>query len=238
MSSPNRKNAVISIKINPARITSVLLIIVAFLVFASSSGYFLKFVIRYPGIKNFSLFNLDCEGNVPTYFSSLILLFSSFLFGLIGFYKKRENDSYVFHWGFLCLIFVYLSLDEAIAIHELLNRPLRTMFALGGIFYYASVIPGIIAILILLVGYYKFWVNLPSRSKFFFTVAFICYAGGTVGMELVGGRHSDLYGIDNLSYGVLTTLEETLEMVGIVLLIYALMDYIRTYLKQVQFQLD
>ena len=65
----------------------------------------------------------------------------------------------------------------------------------------------------------------------------MCYVGGALGMELIKGRHSYLYGQKNLAYGVITTIEESLEMLGIVVFIYALLDYIKTYISEVRFEL-
>ncbi len=225
-------------RIKPLKTALFFGMIAVLLVLVSSVGYLLKFVVKYPNIHNFSLFNLDWEGNVPTYFSSLILLLSSFLLGVIALYKKKEKDSYVLHWAFLSVLFMYLSLDEAVAIHEILNRPLREMYDLGGIFYHASVIPWMILAMIFVAGYFRFWISLRSRSKFFFGVAAAFYTGGAIGLELIGGRYAYLYGTNDLSYGLLTTLEEALEMLGIVFFIYALLDYMRSCFQVVQFDLE
>jgi len=47
-------------------------------------------------------------------------------------------------------------------------------------------------------------------------------------MEMLGGRHYELFGGDNAAYTMLfVTLEESLEMIGIVVFVYALLSYLR-----------
>ena len=40
---------------------------------------------------------------------------------------------------------------------------------------------------------------------------------------MLGGREADLHGYDSITYCILYTIEEFLEMIGIVILIYALL---------------
>jgi len=42
---------------------------------------------------------------------------------------------------------------------------------------------------------------------------------------MLGGREADLHGYDSITYCILYTIEEFLEMIGIVILIYALLSY-------------
>ena len=57
------------------------------------------------------------------------------------------------------------------------------------------------------------------------------YIGGALGMEMIGGYYTDFYGKNNLTYALITCLEEVLEMTGIVVFIHGLLDYMRLYLK-------
>ena len=55
-------------------------------------------------------------------------------------------------------------------------------------------------------------------------------------MELVSNYYDSLYGINNLTYHMIVTIEETLEMCGIILFIHALLDYIRSNIKEIRFR--
>ena len=47
-------------------------------------------------------------------------------------------------------------------------------------------------------------------------------------VELIGGNHDDQFGRHDATYAVYSTIEEVLEMGGVVVFIYALMYYIST----------
>ena len=48
------------------------------------------------------------------------------------------------------------------------------------------------------------------------------YVSGVIGVEAVSGWHFEVFGKHNLGYNLLVTLEEGLEMLGVVVFIYAL----------------
>lgn len=56
-------------------------------------------------------------------------------------------------------------------------------------------------------------------------------------MELPGGYLSSTTGEGGLAYALVTTLEESLEMVGIVVFIHGLISYIKTYLGGVSWNI-
>jgi hypothetical protein len=221
------------INIQPMKIVFILGFIVVLLVLASTAGQLIKFLTKYHELSGINFFDLDGERNMPTYFSSLVLFISSLLLGMVAVYKHKEADRYKLHWAILSIIFLCLSVDEAICIHENFN-PLRTMLGVGGFLYYAWVIPGIVFVVVFAVSYLKFLFHLPVKSRVLFSAAAIIYVGGTLGGELIGGRHADLYGIQNLTYSFITTVEETLEMIGMVLFIYALLEYISSNMQEVR----
>lgn len=110
--------------------------------------------------------------------------------------------------------------------------PLGTALNTSGIFYYAWVIPGAIALIIFLIAFAKFINYLPVKTRKLFLIAGSCYVGD-VGIELIGGYYADLYTPHNMGYALITTIEETLEMLGIAVFIYALLSYISLNLKGV-----
>ena len=72
--------------------------------------------------------------------------------------------------------------------------------------------------------------DLPVRIRILFIIAGSIYVMGAMGLELVGGYHADTYGVRNTTYVVLVSIEEILEMIGVVIFIYALMSYISSML--------
>ena len=166
--------------------------------------------------------NMDRELNLPTLFSTLLLLTCAFLLRRISTIQSNDNAA---DWILLSRIFVFLALDEALQIHEILIFPgLRHQIhpALASTW----VIPyGLIA-LGLLWRLRQFLTALPAKTCTSFLKAGSIYLTGAIGMEMVGSFavRSGLIRLHSFWYGAITGLEESLEMVGLVLFLYALMQ--------------
>jgi hypothetical protein len=172
-------------------------------------------------------FNLDAEGNLPSWYAASTLLFCAGLLAIIAQAKQRQQDRYARQWLGLCLIFAFLSLDEATSLHEHLSDPTQALLPsyTTGYFYYAWVIPVACLLPLLGVTYARFLLALPRRFAWRFIVAGIVYVGGAVGVELLGGRSASLQGTETLTYALLVALEEGCEMIGIVIFLSALTAY-------------
>ena len=173
-----------------------------------------------------ALFSLGADGNLPTFYSSFAILFCAMLLTWIGVAGWGDRHIHTAYWLGLAVIFLFLSADEMLALHEHLVEPVRSTLHTGGLFYYAWVIPYGAALLIFLAVYFRFLLRLPVRTAVLFVVAGATYVGGAAGVEMISGWYSEVHGNSNLIYVVLQTIEETLEMVGIVVFIFALADYI------------
>lgn len=178
-----------------------------------------------------SLFNIDGEQNIPTMYSWSALMFCAVLLAIIGQAKKVVGDRHVIYWRVLTVIFVYLSLDEATSIHEQFAEPLRASLNTSGFLYYAWVIPGVIFVLAVFLGFLKFLLALPPKTKHLFLTAGAIFVGGAIGLELVSGAYAELYTQHNFTTSILNSIEEFMEMTGIVIFIYALLSYISLDLK-------
>jgi hypothetical protein len=62
------------------------------------------------------------------------------------------------------------------------------------------------------------------------------YLGGAIGIELIGSSHAELHGYENWAYSMIATLEESLEMTGLIVFIWALLKYSAGSYKEVRFQ--
>jgi hypothetical protein len=109
--------------------------------------------------------------------------------------------------------------------NEMTVRPLRVTFRFtSGPLIRAWVIPVMAFLAVMAVAYFRFLVSLPRRSRTLFIAAGAIYIGGALGLEMAGGVYTSTYQRD-LTYGVLATFEEVLEMTGMVVLLYGLMDH-------------
>ena len=112
-------------------------------------------------------------------------------------------------------------------------KPLRAALNATGFLYYTWVVPGAIFVLICALIFRRFLADLPGETRSLFLVAGTCFVGGAIGMELVGGYYHDLFGYDNMTYKMIDTIEECLEMVGILVFIYALVSYMGSHVRDV-----
>lgn len=219
------------ISLNPVSIASTLGIIGFLLVFASTAAQTADCLTGYRSglfAKLVKVFSTDLELNVPNFFSMLILIAAATLLAFITVLKRKEKASYVRHWAILSLGFFFMAFDEIVSAHEKMVEPLRAV--LGGenlgILYFAWVVPGIALVLFLGFFFLKFWLSLPIKPRLSFLIAAAFYIGGAIGMELVGGKYYESHGKDNLTYIFLTTIEETLEITGVIVFIWALLEYL------------
>lgn len=180
-------------------------------------------------------FELDMERNIPTYFSSFILLLSSVLLFAVAELKRKQQDKHVWHWRLLSGIFLYMSMDESAGVHEMLIYPLRENFQLTGIFYFSWVIVGGLLVLGLGLYYLPFLFSLSARMRNGLMLAGVVYVSGALGVELFGGYYSDAYGEDNFTYGLITTVEESLELAGVLMLMTVLYKHLVQQLASMRF---
>jgi hypothetical protein len=175
------------------------------------------------------IFDLGTDNTIPTWYASITLLICSLLLAIISKAKSEDKDRFALHWEALSIIFLLLSIDEVARIHEVTGDTIgRFTGKTHGLLYFAWVICGSAFVLILIPVYIKFLRHLPIKTMTLFILAGTVYVGGALGMEMVNARYADLYGFKNLTYQLMTAVEEFFEMSGIAIFIYALMSYIAT----------
>ena len=72
------------------------------------------------------------------------------------------------------------------------------------------------------IAYARFLIHLPRRTCVLFLLAGAVYVGGALGMEMVAAVYDQSHGYENAVTASLSTVEETMEMLGLVLFNYAL----------------
>ncbi len=173
-------------------------------------------------------FDFNLENNVPTWFSVLILAFSALLLFVIYQHKKSNGVKAAYYWLVLGCIFVFLSLDECVQIHEEVANIMRPRLGadVSGFLYWAWVVPYGIFVLTVIIFFLRFVLALPTKTRNLFFLSGFMYIGGALGLELLEGYFFKLYGLNHIYNRILYFVEELLEMGGITLFIYALLDYI------------
>ena len=170
-------------------------------------------------------FSLGAEQNFPTYFSTFVLLGCSAMLGVIGIGETGEEGHGTIYWFALALIFLFLSMDEMMMIHERLTEPVRALVGDSYAPHYAWILPYGLMLVAIGIAYARFLFRLPRRTALLFVVSGVLYVSGAIGFETMSGVISSEVGNKNVTYVALQTIEEILEMIGAIFFLYALADY-------------
>jgi uncharacterized protein DUF6064 len=179
---------------------------------------------------------VDEEGNIPAWYSASLFLLCSFLLATIASAERQRQSRHSVGWLILSLVFVYLSLDESAQLHELSIPPLRDLFNPTGLLYYPWIVPAGICAALFALGYWRFLSRLPARTRWLFLLAGGVFVAGALGIEALSGKQAVLHGKENLTYHLIITVEELFEMAGLIVFIYALLDYISRQFTKLSFE--
>lgn len=215
-------------RISPGTIFRVLLAMIAVLVALSIAGMAMRFGMGLSkGLGAIALIDLNSETNFPTYFSSALLACCALLLAMIGVAHRQLHMGWHRHWFFLALGFLAMSLDEFIQLHEKTMDVISARFGIvpGSILTNSWVILAFVLLPLVGVACLRFLLAMNRRSAVLIVAAGIVYVSGAVGVEMVSGMMKGTYGFGSLPFMISTTFEETLELVGLAIFVYALTDY-------------
>jgi hypothetical protein len=160
-----------------------------------------------------AIFDLDEEESFGTWFSAGILMMAAAL--LLHQSRVLRTQGLGWHrwWLVLGIGFCDLSIDEVVGIHEYVNTLMEdTPWTVFGFFIFLGV--GLV--------YLPFLWHHRWRTAILFLVAGAIYGGGAVGVE-----HFTDSEVNSLHYNMWTALEEGMEMAGVILFIYGVLDHMR-----------
>lgn len=117
-------------------------------------------------------------------------------------------------WWALGVGFVVLSIDEVAGMHESVNSVMEMSWAVP-----AGILAGVVGL-----SFIPFLRAVPRRTAVLFAIGGALYLSGAVGVEIAteGYLHRDE--LNTLEYNLTTALEEWLEMVGVIVFLYAVMN--------------
>lgn len=184
--------------------------------------------------------NLNQESNPATWLASLMLLIGGVLQGIIAADAWAQPRPFARQWSILALVFLALSLDETAMLHERTIVPMRQVFNLSGPFFYGWVVLAIPLLLAFGLWYFRFFLRLPRGFRWQLILAAAVYLSGALGVEMVEGWYDETQGgigESDLTFSLLVAVEETCEMIGVLVLIHALLGYIRQHIGAIQVRL-
>jgi hypothetical protein len=167
------------------------------------------------------LLSLSYEQNVPTWYTSCLLFACALTLAVIAVGARRAGG-FVKHWWGLAAAFLYISLDEVVQLHEAASSWLD----LGGVLYFSWVIPAAVVVAAFAVAYLRFLAHLPRGTRNRFLLSGGIYVTGALVLELPLGYWTEQAGSNNLVYGLIDFVEESMEMLGVNLFLLSLVDYL------------
>ncbi|WP_136548997.1 hypothetical protein [Hydrocarboniclastica marina] len=228
--------------VRPGDVLKVLLTVGVLLVAAQIATVIFRFGFGYEYVKGFvPLFNMDGEGNFPAYLSFIQILLAGLILFFIAQLERKNAAKHVVEWYVLSGGFLLMALDEGIMLHERLAAPVRTALDSEttnvGIFYAVWTIPAGIIVILLGLYFLRFLLALEAVHRFRFMLAGALYLSGAIGMELVGMYYFKAVGGDDAIFGVLVTIEESLEIFAVTVFVWSLLKYCQQRYKAVSIRL-
>jgi len=176
-----------------------------------------------PILRRHEFLDMDAEISFPTWWQQSQLLVAAVLCGLIGAVVARSGGPRPRHWFGLAGIFLYLSVDEGTQLHEGFIEPIQRAFDItGGVLLFAWVIPGMAALAVFGVAYFRFWAALPDQPRWLMALGGSVFVAGALGFEMASGQYKTEIGTGS-AYTVVVAAEELLEMIGASIFVLSLL---------------
>lgn len=195
-------------------VTALLLLSLAAYVFVAITGH-----ERVLGL--IRIIDVGEEQSLPTYFSTMNLMLAALLLLVIWSLGPRESGPSHRYWLALGVLFILLSIDEAVSLHETLgNILMHHVLRTRSMFDYHSWVPFGAAFVLVVGGLFvNFLRQLPRRLALRFIVAGALFVGGALGVEFVGAvmMHAGIATPHDFLYKLRRLVEEGGEMYGIAL---------------------
>jgi hypothetical protein len=172
--------------------------------------------------------DLDQEGNLPSWFSATLWTFAALLaFGASS--QRQKTQRARNRWTALGVLYLFLSMDEMSAFHEMLGIALRRVSVFVSVFHYAWLAYGFAFTAAVAAYFAPFVLRLPRYVLGCIAVAAGVYLFGAVFLEWFAGKVRD--GVLSYPFGLSEfheiIVEEFLEMLGVIILIHGLLMYLR-----------
>jgi hypothetical protein len=149
------------------------------------------------------LFDLDEENNLPTWFSSFLLLNNAAFLWLAS---RQSGVKKPGSWSLLAIGFLILAIDEVAGLHETFHTMIDINWA----------IPGGILVAIVACFFVPFLVSLPRKLALLFILSGGIFVSGAILAELL----SEDLDVESIEYACAVFVEEGLEMSGALLFLF------------------
>ena len=179
--------------------------------------------------------DVNHEGSIPTWYATITLMACSVMFAVIAVATRARARPYPLQWTLLSIGFALLSLEEILGVHSQATKVLRSVVSIteGPGYVLAMLAIGLVGLGILAVLFGRFYIDLPSRWRRWFTIGLVIYLLGVFASDAVGDYLITATGEPTFAYLVVLAIEEVLEMVGVLIFIVLLLEYIAQFVGPV-----
>ncbi len=156
---------------------------------------------------------LDEENNIPTWYSSFLLLAASMVLlvkratvrtgGDTGSASQDRKETRF--WSVLAAGFLVLAIDEVAGLHESFHSAIDTLW----------VWPAALLVAVCGIYFVPLLRRLPRRTMILYVLSGAIFVGGALGVEIIGAPMD----ADTLTYEITVLVEEGMEMLGVILFI-------------------
>jgi hypothetical protein len=231
----------------PERVLRALLVCIALLIVAHFASDALYHTVSRGLIATRlrKLFLFDGEGNLPAYFSALVILGAGLAVGVAGQVEAQRKGPWKTHLFVLAFALVFLSIDEAAQIHEVIDSATSYILLRTGLLEPNSslawpwVIPYVSVALAGALLYIPFLRALPRSVAVILCMAGAIFVCGAAGLDMLEGlltRRTDA-GAQASAMFVVQAIEETMEMLGMSLLLFGALRYLQHQKARLAIQL-
>ena len=195
------------IRVSAHAYTVSLLVVAAFLVTFHTGLYLYNNRVEELPWLLLQMFDLDEEHNIPTWFSSFLLLNNALFLYLYG---RKDASAQAPYWTALAAGFFVLAIDEVAGLHETLNSSIDINWA----------IPGAILVAVVGLAFVPFLLSLRRGLAMLLIFAGALYVSGAIVVELL----SEDMDAESSRYALAVALEEGLEMLGVLACIRTILN--------------
>ncbi|KAA1427540.1 hypothetical protein [Nocardioides antri] len=183
-------------------------------------------------------FDLNAEGNLAAWYVSFLLLCCALMTLAVAAHAREQGAPLAHRWVALAGLIGVMAIDETAQLHDMLTGPLRRGLEIDfGLFYFAWLLPAV-AFLAFCAWYFApVALSLPAAVYRRLIAAVAVYFGGAIFVEMLSGYAVES-GRKSTPYLTVLTIEETCEIVGLLLVVGALFTLLRTVQPRTVVQLS
>jgi hypothetical protein len=223
----------VGLTIDHARVTVALRITVEALILGTFAAQLMKEHGIAPGIARF--IDADVKVNLPTGFKVFALAAAAVLAWAVSRAAHASGDRWARRWGHLAIVMAFLTVDEMAYVHQSLASFTGER---SGILHYSWVIVYLPAALAVGVLFLPFLASLRREVQVKLVLAGVLFGGGSGGIELVKGTVVHSAGEESLAFYLTTAVSDSLEMIGLALLVATLLGELRRRPPTLELQLQ